>query len=96
MFRVRQTGEFADWFAGLRDGRARSKIAARIVRVESGNFGDCRSVGGGVSELRIDLGPGYRVYFVIRQREIVILLSGGSKDSQTRDIERARKMAEEL
>lgn len=95
-FRTRQTVEFAEWFAGLRDGRAQSRIATRIVRIEAGNLGDCRSVGGGVSELRVDAGPGYRLYLTIRQQELVILLCGGDKGSQGRDVERARRLAKEL
>ena len=93
MFRIRQTDQFAEWFAALRDRRARSRIAARVVRIEVGNFGDCKSVGSGVSELRIDHGPGYRVYFTIRDRELVILLCGGDKGSQQRDVARAKLLA---
>lgn len=96
MFRVRQTSDFADWFAALADARAKQRIAARIVRIEAGNFGDCRSVGSGVSELRIDVGPGYRVYFTLRGLELVILLCGGDKGSQRRDIARAQALATEV
>ena len=96
MFRVRQTSEFAEWFAALGDQRARSRIAARIVRIEAGNLGDCKSVGAGASELRVDFGPGYRVYFAIRGRELVILLCGGDKGSQRRDVVKARRLAAEL
>ena len=96
MWRVRQTTTFADWFAALRDDRAKSRIAARIVRVEAGNFGNCKSVGGGVSELRVDVGPGYRVYFTQRGGELVILLCGGDKASQQRDIAKARTLASGL
>ncbi len=96
MLRVRQTNEFADWIGALADRRARGRIAARIVRIQSGNLGDCRSVGSGVSELRVDVGPGYRVYFTIRQRELVILLCGGDKGSQRRDIVMARRLAGEI
>jgi putative addiction module killer protein len=95
MFRARQTSTFADWFGKLRDHRARSRIAARIVRIEAGNFGDCKAVGGGVSELRVDAGPGYRVYFTVRGQELVILLCGGDKGSQRRDIEIAHRLAGE-
>lgn len=93
MWRVRQTATFADWFAALRDDRAKNRIAARIVRVEAGNFGDCKPVGAGVSELRVDVGPGYRVYFTRRDGELVILLCGGDKASQQRDIAKAKAMA---
>lgn len=90
------TSRFTAWLNGLKDRRAASKIAARIVRIEAGNFGDAKSVGGKVSELRIAYGPGYRVYFTRRGAEIVILLSGGDKSSQSADIALAQTMAEEL
>ena len=93
---VRQTDTFADWFAMLRDARAKSRIAARIVRIQAGNFGDCKSIGGGVSELRVDVGPGYRVYFTRRGDELIILLCGGDKGSQRRDILTAKALAEEV
>ena len=93
MFRIQQTAEFADWFERLRDQRARSSIAVRIARIESGNFGDCKSVGGSVREIRVDVGPGYRIYFMMRGRELIILLCGGDKGSQRRDIDRAKALA---
>ena len=93
---TRQTESFAKWFEALRDVRAKSRIAARIVRIEAGNFGDCRSVGKGVSELRIDMGPGYRVYFTRHGSALVILLCGGDKSGQRQDIERAIALAAEL
>lgn len=96
MFEVRRTEEFADWLKGLRDLMARSRIATRIARVEEGNFGDHKSVGDGVSELRFTFGPGYRVYYTQRGDVIVILLCGGDKGSQDRDIERAKAMAKEI
>jgi putative addiction module killer protein len=89
MIEVRQTDVFAKWLLGLRDLRARARIQARIDRLELGNFGDARPVGQGVSELRIDYGPGYRVYFVNRGTELIILLAGGDKSSQIRDIRKA-------
>lgn len=93
---ISQTETYAAWFAKLRDQRAKAKILARIRRVELGNFGDCEPVGEGVSELRIHYGPGYRVYFVQRGFELVILLAGGDKDSQAKDIEVAKQLAREL
>ena len=92
-FEVRQTLEFKAWLADLLDERAQAKIAQWIVRIEAGLFGDAKSVGDGVSELRIDYGPGYRVYFARRGRTVIMLLCGGDKDSQTRDIKVARALA---
>jgi putative addiction module killer protein len=96
MVEVRQTAEFAEWLARLRDLRARARIAARIERLGFGLTGDAKSVGSGVSELRIDYGPGYRVYFARRGNELVILLCGGDKGSQDRDIAKAKEMAAQL
>lgn len=96
MFAVIPTARFTDWIEGLKDRRAAARIAIRIVRIEAGNFGDAKSVGGKVSELRIDHGAGYRVYFTIKGEEIIILLCGGNKKSQRRDIEQAHQMAEEI
>jgi len=96
MFEVRQTGLFAAWLDGLADRRAAERIAQRIVRVQSGLLGDVKPVGGGVSELRVDHGPGYRVYFVQRGRILIILLCGGDKRSQPRDIEAAKALAADL
>jgi putative addiction module killer protein len=96
MIEVRQTAIFAEWFNALKDGRARDRIAIRIRRTEMGNPGDVRPVGGSVSELRIDYGPGYRVYFTQRGRIIVILLCGGDKSTQDRDIRKARELAAQL
>jgi putative addiction module killer protein len=93
---VRQTETFARWFAGLRDGRARARIQARIDRLEIGNPGDVRPAGGGISEMRIDYGPGYRVYFVARGGALVILLAGGDKRTQGSDIATARELARNL
>ena len=93
---VRQTREFATWLKSLRDERAAAKIAQRIVRLQSGLLGDVKPVGEGVSELRIDYGPGYRVYFVHQGRTIVILLCGGDKRTQTADIRRAKALAAEI
>lgn len=96
MIEIRQTIEFSRWFDGLRDTMAKARIAIRIRRLSLGNPGDVKPVGEGVSELRIDHGPGYRVYFVQRGSVLVMLLCGGDKRSQERDIARAKAMAEEL
>ena len=93
---VRKTAQFAAWIDGLRDLRARARVLARIERLAAGNPGDHAPVGGGVVELRIDFGPGYRVYFVRRGRELVILLAGGDKGSQQRDIALAKRLLNEL
>ena len=94
MIEVRQTDEFSGWLHRLRDANAVARIAGRIRRIEMGNPGDSRSVGQGVLEMRIDYGPGYRVYYVHRGAQIVILLCGGDKRTQSQDIERARELAE--
>jgi putative addiction module killer protein len=93
---VRQTELFARWFTGLRDRRARRRIQARIDRLAIGNPGDVKPVGDGVSEMRIDYGPGYRVYFVQRGKTLVVLLAGGDKGTQERDIAAARNLARML
>ena len=96
MFAVRRTAEFIAWLTALRDFKARARITKRINRLAEGNFGDAKSVGGGVSELRFDFGPGYRVYYTMRGDVVVILLCGGDKASQTRDVLRAKIMAREV
>jgi len=96
MIEVRQTEQFARWFAGLSDSQARMRIQARIRRLSVGNFGDVKSVGRGVAEMRIDYGPGYRVYFARVGETIVVLLAGGDKRTQDRDIATAQAMAREL
>lgn len=93
MIEVRQTPEFRTWLLGLSDRRAVTRITGRIARLEIGLFGDVKPVGGGVSELRVDHGPGYRLYFVQRGRVLIILLCGGDKRSQQRDIARAKDLA---
>jgi putative addiction module killer protein len=93
---IRQTESYARWFSGLRNLHARARIDVRIRRLSLGNAGDVRAVGEGVSELRIDYGPGYRVYFVQRGEDLVILLAGGDKRTQERDIRRALDLAREL
>ena len=96
MIEVRRTDVFESWLAGLRDLEARARITIRIRRLSLGNFGDSKPLGEGVSELRIHHGPGYRIYFVRRGKELVILLCGGDKSDQSRDIARAKKLAKEV
>ena len=96
MFEVRKTEVYARWLDGLRDVRARARVLVRIERLAAGNPGDVRPVGEGVSELRIDYGPGYRVYFKKQERTIIILLAGGDKRTQSRDIETALRLARNL
>ncbi len=93
---IHTTEVFDDWFSSLRDKVAEKRIQARIRRAELGNFGDCEPVGEGVSEMRIHCGPGYRVYFVQRGMEIVILLAGGDKSTQSKDIKTALEIARQL
>lgn len=93
MIEIRKTDVFERWLTGLRDRRAVARIRSRIDRLQVGLLGDVKPVGEGVSELRIDYGPGYRIYFVQRGDELVILLAGGDKRSQMRDIEKARELA---
>ena len=96
MIEVRKTDVYVRWLDTLRDERARARVLARVERLLTGNAGDARPVGGGVSELRIDYGPGYRVYFVRRGQALVILLAGGDKGSQKADIRRALILARNL
>ena len=93
MLTVHETEVFAAWMSKLRDARAKAKIAARIDRLAQGNPGDVAPVGEGVSEMRIHFGPGYRVYFARRAKEIVILLCGGDKSTQARDVKLALRLA---
>jgi len=93
MIEIRQTETYAAWFESLRDRQARARIDIRIRRLSLGNPGDVKAVGEGVSELRIDYGPGYRVYFVQRGHTVVVLLAGGDKRSQDRDIKTALDLA---
>lgn len=96
MAEVRHTPEFESWFEGLRDAKARARILVRIRRLSLDNPGDVRPVGHGVSEMRIDYGPGYRVYFLSNRQNVIVLLSGGNKGTQARDVEKARSLAREL
>ena len=96
MIEVRETEAYADWFASLRVLQARARVLVRIRRLSLGNAGDVKAVGEGVSELRIDYGPGYRVYFVRRGALLIVLLGGGDKRSQRRDIAAALELAKEV
>jgi putative addiction module killer protein len=95
MFEVRQTAVFEAWIDGLKDMRAIARIEVRLRRLSLGHLGDAKSLGDGVSEMRIDYGPGYRLYFTRRGERIVILLCGGDKKRQSGDIARAKQMAKE-
>ena len=90
---ILETGAYSRWFAGLRDERARARVLVRIRRLSLGNFGDAKPVGGGLSELRVDYGPGYRIYFARRGGALVLLLTGGDKSRQRADIAKARELA---
>jgi putative addiction module killer protein len=92
VFRVEQTPEFGAWFAALRDTGAKARIVTRIDRLSIGHFGDTKSVGGGVSELRVHHGPGYRLYFARRGERLILLACGGDKSTQRADIARAREI----
>jgi len=96
MFVVSKTDIFMEWLADLRDDIARNKILVSIKRIEFGNLGDHHAVGGGVSEIRINYANGYRLYYTIRGKEIILLLCGGTKDSQQRDIRQAKEMIQEI
>ena len=96
MFTVQMAGWVRSGLDGVRDVRAQVSIARRIARMAEGNLGDVKPVGDGVSELRVDLGPGYRVYFVQRGGHLVVVLAGGNKSTQTRDIQRAKQLAKEI
>jgi putative addiction module killer protein len=94
MIEIIQSGTFADWLAGLKDSRARARIHARIDRMADCNFGDAKPVGEGISEARIHYGPGYRLYFMQQGQTLVVLLCGGDKSTQQRDIKQAKVIAE--
>jgi len=96
MIEIRKTEIYAHWLDGLRDIHARARIQVWVERLVAGNAGDAKPVGEGVSELRIDYGPGYRVYFTKRGREVVILLAGGDKSTQASDIKTALRLARNL
>ena len=96
MIVVRQTDAYDKWFRKLRDREAQARITVRVRRLSLGNPGDVRSFGGGVSELRVDYGPGYRVYYITRHPDMAVLLLGGDKSTQDRDIPRAQELAAQL
>ena len=96
MKKILTTEKFDAWFESLRDMNAKARIKVRIERAKNGNLGDCKPVGEGVSEMRINYGAGYRVYFVQRGEEVIILLAGGDKSSQAADIKNALQLAQEL
>ncbi|MDO9316656.1 MAG: type II toxin-antitoxin system RelE/ParE family toxin [Gammaproteobacteria bacterium] len=96
MFTVRQTQEFQDWLDALKDVKAQLRIAARVRQVEAGSLGDWKPVGEEVSEMRVAFGPGYRLYFTRRQNIIIVMLAGGDKSTQSRDIKRAQKLLKQL
>ena len=95
MLTIQRSTTFDRWLRKLRDRRARDRIIARLIAAEDGHLGDVKTVGDGVSEMRIHHKPGYRIYFITQGDELIVLLCGGDKDSQQRDIERAKTMAKE-
>ena len=95
MVEVRQSEQFTEWLLKLRDSTARSRIMSRIVRLREGNAGLTKSVGNGIVEMKIDYGPGYRVYFIGKGKTLVLLLCGGDKSSQVKDIQRAKELAKQ-
>jgi putative addiction module killer protein len=96
MYTIDKTNEFSDWLSTLRDIRARARIVSRIKSAEHGNLGDCEPVGEGISEMRIHVGAGYRVYFTQRESVVYLLLCGGDKSTQKRDIARAKAIRKQL
>ncbi|ASP18378.1 putative addiction module killer protein [Neisseria sp. oral taxon 020 str. F0370] len=95
-YTIETTEHFDQWLSGLKDKRAKTKIAARLLRISAGNLGDHKSVGGGLSEIRITEGKGYRLYYTIRGNTVIFMLAGGDKGTQQADITLARKLKEEL
>jgi putative addiction module killer protein len=93
---IQQTESFEKWYELVKDQKAKIAIARRIERAENGNLGDAKTLGNGISEMRIDVGAGYRVYFTLREKVIVILLAGGTKSSQQSDIKKAINLAKEI
>lgn len=93
---VKQLTNFTNWLGKLKDRQVRFRLIDRVSRLSDGLFGDSHSVGDGVSELRLDFGPGYRIYYTIRRTEVIILLVGGDKSTQSKDIEKAKQLAKEI
>ncbi|HBL29827.1 MAG TPA: addiction module antitoxin RelB [Acidobacteria bacterium] len=96
MYTLRQTQEFQDWLDGLKDLRGQVRIVARLRLAEAGNLGDWKPVGGEVAEMRVDAGPGYRLYFTRRGSLLIVMLAGGDKSTQGRDIKRAQRILKQL
>lgn len=96
MFTVQLTSQFEEWLDDLGDRRAQVRIAARLRQAEAGNLGDWKSVGGEISEMRVNFGPGYRLYFTRRGNILVVMLAGGDKSGQAADIRRAKRILEQL
>jgi putative addiction module killer protein len=96
VYQLQQTDTFAKWLAGLRDKKAKARVIARLDSARLGNLGDCKVVGGGIREMRIHVGAGYRLYFAQRKKVVLLLLCGGSKASQSRDIARAKRLLKEF
>ena len=95
MYTIRQTDTFAAWLTALRNVQAKAAILRRLVRAQGGNLGDVKPVGNNVSEMRVDVGPGYRLYFTLHDGMLILLLCGGDKSTQARDIELAQRLAKE-
>jgi putative addiction module killer protein len=93
---MHQTDTFAKWLNAIRDKKAKARILARLDSAKLGNLGDCKAIGGGIHEMRVHTGPGYRIYFARRKKTMILLLCGGSKSSQARDIERAKRLLKEI
>ena len=96
MIQIKQTRVFRKWISGLKDKRAKAKILIRLTRAQNGNLGDVKSVGSGLMEMRISEGKGYRAYFIQIEDQLILFLCGGDKSSQKKDIEKAKKMADEI
>ncbi len=96
VYEIQSTKQFNQWFKGLKDPVTKRKVLARLARIENGNFGDHKSIGGELSELRLFFGGGLRIYYTVRNGKIVLLLSGGDKTSQSKDIEKAKTLLSEL
>lgn len=96
MYRLQQTDVFSKWLKGLRDSKAKARILAKLESLRLGNFGDTKALGGGIQELRIHIGLGYRIYYLRKNKFVLLLLCGGDKSSQVRDIRRAQRLVQEL